>query len=101
LAAGTDVRDITSYVRTAAERIRAYDHDINRRVAEAAIRAALGEHELIAGVGIELLVETHGYLLQLMAEDLELTDSELVDLIRQAEDLAESVLRPVRDHLEP
>jgi hypothetical protein len=91
-----DVRGITAYVKAVAARAKAHDQPIGRREAEAAIRAALGEPDLVQGMDPEDLLETQVVLLQLMVEDLRLSGPDLVDLVREGEALAQSTMTTPR-----
>ena len=91
-----DVREITAYVRAAAARARVHGQRLGRREAEAAIRSGLGEIELVQAMSPEDLFDTQFVLLELMAEDLGLTDDELVEFVREAEDLAAAIVNAHR-----
>lgn len=82
----TDVRGITRFVRETQERL-GEGQSLDARVAEAAIRAALGEEELLDDVDHDLLVATELTLIYALSVDRKWSEEEVSVLLKKSKAL--------------
>jgi hypothetical protein len=89
---GTDVRELHRYVSAIQAGLEP-DETLAVREAEAYLRARLGEPYLLTDVDPDRMGEPLGELLWQLAQDVPLTESDVDDLVVQAEGLAERMAR--------
>jgi hypothetical protein len=89
---GTDVRELHRYVTGIRAGLEA-DESLPARETEAYLRARLGEPYLLAEVDPDRMGEPLGHLLTQLMQDVPLTESDIDDLVVEAEGTAERLAR--------
>ncbi|MGH8794668.1 MAG: hypothetical protein ACRDXX_18730 [Stackebrandtia sp.] len=86
-----DVRGITKFVRETQERL-GDGQSLDARVAEAAVRGALGEEELLDGIDHDQLVATELTLIFAISFDRKWSDDAVENLLARSKELTLSSL---------